>query len=245
MSDREAFLRAFHAANPGITSRVFGRGGTYARLVERAPMGRVLDLGCGDGPLLRLLGPRAVGVDVSFDELQGANGAVVQARAQELPFGDAAFDAATCHLAFMLFDDIETVVAELGRVLRPGAPFIALLGGGPTADGRDAFHAFTEHIARARARREDAAEPRFGDPRASSETGWRELFAKWYGAGDITFERWPVDLGGTFDDVWAFLSASYQLRPDDAPRIRDALRAEFSGEHVPCTVVTFCATVRR
>jgi hypothetical protein len=47
-----------------------------------------------------------------------------------------------------------------------------------------------------------------GDRRASTEAGWRELFADWSGARDITFDRWPVDLGGTFDEVWSFLSAS-------------------------------------
>ena len=233
MRESEAFLRAFHAANAGITSRVFARAGTYARIAERVPAGRVLDLGCGNGPILSVLGHGAIGIDLSFEELAAGHGGV-QARAQEMPFADAAFDAVTCHLAFMLFDEIELVVAELSRVLKRGAPFIALLGGGPTAEGRDAFHAFAERVGKSAS---------LGDRRASSETGWRELFANW--SGDITFERWPVDLSGTFDEVWSFLSASYQLRAEDAPAIRDALRAEFPGEHVPCTVVTFCATVRR
>lgn len=231
MNDREAFLRAFHTAKPGITQRVFARGGTYARLAERVPPGRVLDLACGDGPLLTLLGD-AVGVDVSLADLQRA-GQGVQARAQQLPFADRSFDAATCHLAFMLFDDIERVVAELARVLKPGAPFIALVGGGPTAEGHDAFHAYAELVKRSRS---------FGDRRASSEAGWRELFRDW--SGDITFERWPIDLSGTFDNVWAFLAASY-AHPADDVAIREALRAEFPGERVPCTAVTFCATVRR
>jgi SAM-dependent methyltransferase len=231
MNDREAFLREFHAAKPGITQRVFARGGTYERLAERVPRGRVLDLACGDGPLLKLLDD-AVGVDISLVDLQLA-GQGVQARAQQLPFANRSFDAATCHLAFMLFDDIELVVAELARVLRPGAPFIALVGGGPTADGRDAFHAYAERVSRSRS---------FGDRRASSEAGWRELFRDW--SGDIAFERWPIDLSGTFDEVWELLAATYAHPADDAA-IRDALRAEFPGERVPCTFVTFCATVRR
>ena len=232
MSDAEGFLRAFHAAKPGITRRVFARGGTYERVAERAPAGRVLDLACGDGPLLRLLDD-AIGVDISLVDLQLAAARVVQARAQELPFADRSFDAATCHLAFMLFDDIETVVAELARVLRPAAPFIALVGGGPTAEGRDAFHAYAERVTRSRS---------FGDRRASSEAGWRELFRDW--SGNISFERWPIDLGGSFDDVWHFLAASYGHPADDAA-IRNALRAEFPGARVPCTAVTFLATVRR
>lgn len=254
MSDGERFIRAFHAARPGVTQRVFARGGTYARLAERVPPGRVLDLACGDGPLLRLLGPRATGIDISLDELMNENSFIqsdvrrpttssdsmnvdsfnrVQARAQALPFADQAFDAATCHLAFMLFDEIEQVVAELARVLKPGAPFIALLGGGPTAEGRDAYHAYAERL---------PYRCSLGDRRASSEGGWRELFAGW--SGDIAFERWPIDFSGTFAEVWELLAATYAHPPDDAA-IREGVRAEFPGDRVPCTFVTFLATVRR
>lgn len=239
VSERERFLRDFHDARPGITSSAMGRGGSYARLAARVPAGRVLDLACGDGALLELLGPQAIGVDLSRGELARARSRatstrtiqVVQARAQALPFRDGSFDAATCHLAFMLFDDIERVVAELARVLRPGAPFIALLGGGPTAGGADAFHHFATLLPRGRG---------FGDRRASTEAGWHELFASWR---DIAFERWPIDLGGSFDEVWTFLAASYQLH--DAERIRGELRAAFPGELVPCTAVTYCATATR
>ena len=235
VTEREQFLRAFHDARPGITSRALARTGSYERLAARVPTGHVLDLACGDGPLLRLLGPRAIGVDLSRGELSHARETddvhVLQARAQQLPFRDACFDAATCHLAFMLFEDLEEVVAELARVLKPGAPFLALLGGGPTADGDDAFHRFAALLPRG---------PRFGDRRASTEAGWRELFAGW---GAVAFERWPLDLGGRFDEVWRFLGASYQLA--DAGRIERELRARFPGDHVPCTVVTYLASVTR
>jgi SAM-dependent methyltransferase len=236
---REHYLRAFHDANSGITSRALGRAGSYARLAAKVPRGRVLDLACGDGTLLRLLGPDAIGVDLSRGELEIASqtSTVAQARAQALPFAGASFDAVTCHLAFMLFQQLELVVAELARVLRPGAPFIALVGGGPTADGHDAFHRFAELMSKTK-----AAGPVGTDARAKSEAGWHELFAGWR---DITFERWPLDLGGSFDEVWTFLSSSYGLRDDGARWMRDRLRTEFSGQHVPCTVVTFCATATR
>ena len=237
MSVAEGFLRELHAAKPGITQRVFARGGTYDRVARRVPAGRVLDLACGDGPLVKRV-PGAIGVDISMVDLQLALAPVVRARAQELPFADRSFDAATCHLAFMLFDEIETVVAELARVLKPGAPFIALVGGGPTAEGRDAYHVYAQLLA-GRAER-----PILGDRRASSEAGWRELFRTWSGCAAITFERWPIDLGGSFDEVWAVLAATYGHPADDAA-IREALRAEFPGARVPCTFVTFCATVTR
>ena len=240
----EAFLRQFHDGHAGITSRVLARGGSYERLaarvcVERARVDdaetnphqlRVLDLGCGDGYLLDLLAARrcdAVGLDISRAELALAKRPRVQARAQQLPFADGAFDAAVSHLAFMLMDEPERVVAELARVLVPGGAFHAVLGGGPTADGCDAFHRF---LALGRPRG-----PRLGDRRAGAEAGWRELFAGW----QLDFERWEIDLAGSLDEVWAFLASSYQAHDD----VRAQLAAEF-GERVPCTVVMWCATAR-
>lgn len=215
MNEREAWLRAFHARHPGITSRAFGRGGTYEVIASRVH-GEVLDLACGDRPIAG-----AIGIDLSLVDSPD-----VCARAQALPFADASFDTVACHLAFMLFDDIEQVAAEILRVLRPGGQFIAVLGGGPTAEGDDAFHAFARLVPRGQS---------FGDKRASTEAGWRELFGR-----EPTFERHAIDLSGSFDEVWSFLSASYQ-----AVDVRDELRAQFPGERVPLTVVTYLASITR
>lgn len=251
-------MREFHARSPGITAHAFGRGGSYARLASvvrsaSRTRARVLDLACGDGSLLVHLDPDAIGIDLSHEELAAARvrvatagvrpiDRVVQGRAQALPFADASFDACTCHLAFMLFDDVEHVVAELARVLVPGGLFLALLGGGPTAAGDDAFHRFLsilEHSA--------VAPIRLGDPRARSEEGWRTLFASW---GPLAFERWEVDLGGTFDEVWAFVGASYEVPRAAEARIRAELRIATSGitdpaGRIPCTVVTWLARAIR
>lgn len=238
MSDRETFLRAFHADQPGITAKAFARSGVYDRFAARIPRsGRILDLGCGDGHLTRLLGPRAIGVDISPEP-----GPTVRARAQQLPFAAGAFSAVACHLAFMLFDDIERVAAELHRVLAPGGTFHALLGGGPVAETSattDAFYAFAVELAR-----RGTTGIAFGDKRASSEAGWHSLFGgrRWR---DITFERWELDLSGTFDEVWAFLGSSYQLRSEAAPHVRAAIRAQWPHDHVPCRVATYVASVIR
>jgi SAM-dependent methyltransferase len=243
ITSSEAFLRAFHAARPGVTSAAFERGGSYDRLAGRVPPhGRVLELACGDGPMLQRLGARAVGVDVAHAELVRARarggGHVVQARVQALPFRDRAFGVAICHLAFMLFDDLAAVVAELARVLEPGAPLLAVLGGGPTADGRDAFHALCELLPRGRT---------LGDARASSEGGWQALFDRvsWT---EPDFERWTIDLSGSFDEVWDLLGASYQLADLAVAKqraARERVRAQFPGARVPCTVALYLATVTR
>lgn len=236
----------FHAAHPGSTGRAFARAGSYARLAAYVPSGaRVLDLACGDGLLMTHLGARAVGLDLSREELGLARGRtprVVRGRAQALPFADASFDACACHLAFMLFSDVERVVAELARVLVPGGLFVALLGGGPTAHGDDAFHRFLGLLAP-----HVVAAQRLGDPRAKSEAGWRALFAGW---SEPELVRWELDLGGTFDEVWAFLGASYEVPPAAAAAIEQALRAATVGladatGRVPCTVVTWLARVVR
>jgi hypothetical protein len=134
----------------------------------------------------------------------------------------------------MLFDDIETVVGELHRVLAPGATFHALLGGGPIAEGEDAFHVFARLMPKS---------PPMGDPRSKRTEGWRELFTDARGWSEPTFERWEIDLGGSFDDVWLFLGASYSLT--DADRIQRELRAAFPTDPVPCRVACYYASVTR
>lgn len=242
MSEREAFLRRFHAARPGITSSVFGRargdGGetSYDRLVAAVPRdARVLDLGCGDAHLVSRLGPRAIGIDLAPSRGAEDTAAIVAGRAQALPFADRSFDACVCHLAFMLFDELPRVVSELRRVVVPGGMFAAVIGGGPTAadgEGDDALHRFVAIAA--------LAGGGFGDRRARSEAGWRELFG-----GEPRFERFELDLSGPFAEVWRFLGASYQLPDGDAQAVRERLESSYAGRAVvPCRVVMWLATTR-
>jgi SAM-dependent methyltransferase len=248
-------LRRFHTARPGVTAAGLGRGGSdtsetepgsrndgYDRLVAAVPAGaRVLDLACGDAYLVARLGPRAVGVDLAPWRGRHRGAALVAGRAQALPFADRAFDACVCHLAFMLFDDLAQVIRELRRVVVPGGVFAAVLGGGPTADDRDgddAFHRFLSFGSFGAL----ATPPGggFGDRRARTEAGWRELFGT-----EPAFERFELDLSGRFDDVWRFLGASYQLPADAVPAIRARLAAAYADrELVPCRVVMWLATVR-
>jgi ubiquinone/menaquinone biosynthesis C-methylase UbiE len=88
--------------------------------------GRTLDLGCGTGRNLPLLPPavRALGVDPSRAALLRAQRrarrpALVQARAEALPFRDATFDTVLSGLVFCSVDDPARGLAEIRRVLRP------------------------------------------------------------------------------------------------------------------------------
>jgi SAM-dependent methyltransferase len=92
---------------------------------------RVLDLGCGDGQISRLLagaGSRVVGVDPTWNQIRVANergGGAVFARSEaaELPFPDETFDAVVACLVFEHIDDVDGAIGEVARVLRPGGQF--------------------------------------------------------------------------------------------------------------------------
>jgi SAM-dependent methyltransferase len=134
------YLRRFHRDRPGITERLLenavipGIGTPYQWLVmacESTP-GRVVDLGCGSAPIRPLLGePEAyVGIDVSRSELSVAQaegrGPVIEADVMALPLPDASVDVVFSSMSVMLFDPIETALAEIARVLRPGGRFVSI-----------------------------------------------------------------------------------------------------------------------
>jgi len=90
------------------------------------PGARVLDVGFGGGEQLRGLttaGCRGVGIEVVPDLVARgrAQGLIVcRAVAEHLPFASASFDGAICKVVIPYTDEA-AAVAELSRVLRPGA----------------------------------------------------------------------------------------------------------------------------
>ena len=108
----------------------------------------VLDLACGTGAFLSDLAvafPRArlIGVDLSPAYLAEAHAAapgaaLVQAKAEQLPFADASLDAVTC---VYLFHELPpkvraAVAAEIARVLKPGGRFALANSIQPTDEPR-------------------------------------------------------------------------------------------------------------
>ena len=108
----------------------YGPGGDVhdvvaARLVEEG-RGSVLDVGCGDGALGRLLietSVRWVGLDLSATLLADAPRPVVRASATRLPFPDDSFDAVSALYMLYHLPEPALAVAEAYRVLRPGGWF--------------------------------------------------------------------------------------------------------------------------
>jgi SAM-dependent methyltransferase len=112
---------------------------TYAPIHDRVvealslePGLRVLDVGCGTGAVaLRAsrAGADVVGNDISGDQLAKARDAAAgdglsirfdEGDCEELPYGDAEFDAVASAFGAVFAPDHERAAAELARVCRPG-----------------------------------------------------------------------------------------------------------------------------
>jgi demethylmenaquinone methyltransferase/2-methoxy-6-polyprenyl-1,4-benzoquinol methylase len=107
-----------------------------ASRIEAGPEDTVLDVACGTGAvtldLVGRYGCHVVGVDQSPEMLAAARARVGpgvelrEARAEELPFADGAFDGLTFTYLLRYVDDPAATMRELARVVRPSAP-IAML----------------------------------------------------------------------------------------------------------------------
>lgn len=253
MSSADEFLLDFHRQHPGCTRLAFAEGksersgqSSYELLACVASKGRVLDLGCGDGFLLSLLGKTShttIGVDFSTAELGRArelDDAALLARGTggELPFQDQSFDGVVSHFAFHLMSNIERVVDEVARVLVPEGRFAAIVGGGPKAG--DGFELFLDLM---RDRLTPPSAPRIGNMRARTETGLQSLFANHRAFEDhIELDDFYVDFGATLAVLWPRLLTIYDLYDADAAQLsdlreayRDALCVS-DDEHIPCTM---------
>jgi len=101
---------------------------------ELAGAQRVLDVGCGDGQVSRLaakLGAQVVGIDPTWNCVsvaqQRGGGVFARAGAAQLPFADGTFDAVIACLVFEHIRDVDSAIAEVARVLRPGGRFCFFL----------------------------------------------------------------------------------------------------------------------
>jgi SAM-dependent methyltransferase len=109
-------------------------GAPVIELLDPRPGERILDLGCGDGPLtLELLarGVDVVGVDGSEEMIRAARDRGIDAYAIDghvLPF-DTEFDAVFSNAALHWMQRPDEVIAGVARALKPGGRFVAEMGG--------------------------------------------------------------------------------------------------------------------
>jgi len=103
------------------------------------PKGRGLDLGCGDGHLMAILTGHAgrrelAGLDIdpretAIAQARNIYGVVVSAPADNLPFRDCQFDFIFSNSVLEHIGNIEGVLKEVARVLRPSGRFLFTVPG--------------------------------------------------------------------------------------------------------------------
>jgi SAM-dependent methyltransferase len=124
-----------YAAGAGKLTAPFSQ--RAAALAQLQPHMHVLDVAAGPGPLALELAPRVAhitAVDLSpamvaelrrrAEQQKSANLLAIVCDGQALPLEDASFDAAFSLFGWMFFPDRRKGLAELHRVLKPGAPLV-------------------------------------------------------------------------------------------------------------------------
>ena len=152
--DWAAYVGRYHDERAGITEELLaparddaGRS-PYDWLLETAPGdGLVVDLCCGSAPVGRRLARSTpyVGVDRSGGELARARcdcapavgAGLVRADAASLPLRSASAATVVASMALMVLPRLDSVLAEVGRVLRPEGTLVATVPvrGGAGDDG--------------------------------------------------------------------------------------------------------------
>jgi SAM-dependent methyltransferase len=125
----------YAATDPNQYEHFMGRwserlAGRFLAFVAVSAGDRVLDVGCGTGVLTKALaeaGAMATGIDASEPYLSGArqyrphpNIAYELGDIRRMRFADGAFDAAVSTLVLDVLPEVEQVLAEMRRVVRPG-----------------------------------------------------------------------------------------------------------------------------
>lgn len=228
--DMESFLKNFHKKNPGCTSScwLYGKaadGRTSYEYVSESLLKNphpavVLDLACGDGVLMEILhhhkipGLELFGLDMSEGELeaarrrlQGMPVTLLEGRAQAMPFENDKFDFIFCHLALMLMNEADLVLAEIHRVLKPQGSFSAIIGGGfMKSPIMESFATILYEVMR-----EENA-PRLlglGDPRIRTKELVEPFFKTYFAKVEI--KELELDFSGKPLDLLGFFMLTYEV----------------------------------
>jgi SAM-dependent methyltransferase len=179
---------------------------------------RLLDLACGDGYLLDLLArlgfSNLIGVDLSLEELSRARERLgpcaelscQDAHALTLPAGSV--EVVVCHMALMLMEPVEPVLAEIARILEPGGRFIAVVNRyihDPVLEVyRRRLHRTTAEIGMNRLH--------LGDPRAFTAEGLCELIdGQGFDREALTIQDFEVRTRAMPSVLWSMLRLTYDV----------------------------------
>jgi SAM-dependent methyltransferase len=93
--------------------------------------GRVLDVGCGDGHFSSIAfdHPLDAGIDpwtgpVREASRRGIYRLTIHGSGDHLPFEDSSFDSAISNSVLEHIPDVDAVIADVGRVVKPGGQFV-------------------------------------------------------------------------------------------------------------------------
>lgn len=200
-------------------------GWPVVELLAPRPGERVLDLGCGDGPLtarIAALGCTVVGVDSSAEMVAAARRLGLDARvadAEDLAF-DAEFDAVFSNAALHWMPGAARVVDGVWRALRPGGRFVGEFG------GRGNVAAIVAALNAARARRGRPPLARWYNP------GPEEYAALLAGRGFrvTTMQHFPrpTPLPGPLRDWLDNFAGAFVAGIPDAMALLDEVEAELA-----------------
>ena len=141
MADWTDYIDRFHHERPGVAAEVVSRcragehnPHTWLARAVSASSTTVVDIGCGSGPMSRMLardGRTIVGIDISASELAEAKrqgpGPWVMADGRTLPIQDGTVDAVVSSVALAVIQPTGDLLDDVARVLRPGGMFAAIV----------------------------------------------------------------------------------------------------------------------
>lgn len=113
---------------PHIPSMSHWRAWESAAYKRYQLSGRVLDLGCGDGQYFKLIWPaveQVIGLDISpevvaLGRASGVYEKVYLSAAHQVPEADASFDCVFANCSLEHMDELDKVIGEISRCLKPG-----------------------------------------------------------------------------------------------------------------------------
>lgn len=136
-TDYDEFAAAYAADNEGNLFNGYYERPAMLNLAGDVRGRRILDAGCGSGPLSAALRDRGAiisGFDLSAAMIELARRRLgedadltVADIAEPLPYGDAAFDDVVASLVLHYLEDWTPPLAELRRILKPGGRLIVSL----------------------------------------------------------------------------------------------------------------------
>ncbi|TDD24454.1 class I SAM-dependent methyltransferase [Nonomuraea diastatica] len=211
-NDYDSFAEAYSAETENSLINAYVARPAIMALAGDVTGRRILDAGCGSGPLSAALcerGAVVTGIDSSAGMLAVARRRLgddadlhVADLRDPLPFADGAFDDVVASLVLHYLEDWGPTLAEMRRVLRPGGRLIASV-----------HHPFVDYL--------------FQDPRPSYRATTSYAGAWTFNGRSFPMTFWRRPLHAMTD---AFAAAGFRLAVIGEPKTDPAARELFSDD---------------